>query len=1015
MTTRFKRETRNMTLGDAENYVRTKLREEGFEVPDELPIFERDVLKAHENYVSLLGNNLFAHMTGGVTADMLRLGNLVPGTFGGVARQAKVQFEMPMARLEGLVRAGRDSQDAYLKLQDRIAQFESKAANQRVREYDRVALAMAYLERGLTGTDIPAEQLARSLDSVVESSARLGRTVGEETTRLNKRAAALATERETTERVWAALRLEEFDMLDQFIEGQKMEAIAEGQARRAADPRTWDRETANWDKARRGLFEGEPIEDLGSGIWKHEHRTPPMRLGNRVVEGEMVTTYWKVMDDRVVGFRVIDEAGSVVAQTDAAFQRQGIGLDLIIAQWKAAGVTDIASVQRMVAENVLTPASVNLNKRAARRILGVDPEAIKDALSRGQLYIGKDETIYTKDHVLRRAGRKLRVLDDIDGELRELDSLRNELDDLRAGPEQATVRQQQAATAFDRAGVKLAKAEQATLRRSEREAAKQATVVERARARMTEAVGEYNRAMAEVEGAWSEMKPAISFEAEGKAGLRQVQIPGLGGVSAHPFVAEELEYMFRGRTPGWLAAEWRKYVLGPWKRWATYRNPGFHVRNNFGAWFNNKLGGVDTLDETFSFRVNMARGDKGGWYSRPVSSAEWQRLGFGNIAGISHMEGRMTYGQVSEMLADMGIGRANTTATAITMGGEGLTAKGRGAVGSVFQNLDRKLRNVGGLTEDFHRVSAWSAGMRHTGGDVYGARGFVMVRHGDYSDLTEAEDHIRDLIPFYKWMRTNTPYQFRMLAENPGLLTAVTDKSQTFVYEVQGKDRYDSERNLPQWMKQAYRVPVPEGVPVLGGETLMFDLPFSDLYNGLRDYLSSGLPYVRNVVESYGIKQSVYTGAPLGERMVPLSGVWNAPIIRDVLQALPWAQEGPDGKTYIPDQLDNVLAGVPLYARYRNWMLSDPSRVEHRTSAIFSAMLGFSFRAEDATAAEAAFYYEELLPTISRLKSMGYEFPTAEDLETMGTNVLGYGQAPTIATMFPTGVGPTLAPLETAA
>jgi len=114
----------------------------------------------------------------------------------------------------------------------------------------------------------------------------------------------------------------------------------------------------------------------------------------------------------------------------------------------------------------------------------------------------------------------------------------------------------------------------------------------------------------------------------------------------------------------------------------------------------------------------------------------------------------------------------------------------------------------------------------------------------------------------------NVPYQFRMLAENPGL-TAGLDKAETFAYNVQGLDRQKEEAKMPEWMKRGFHLPIPKGVPIFGSPDhtnyAMFDLPYADLYNGLRDYLSAGLPVIRNIVESYGIKQSVFTGAPLGK------------------------------------------------------------------------------------------------------------------------------------------------------
>jgi hypothetical protein len=39
---------------------------------------------------------------------------------------------------------------------------------------------------------------------------------------------------------------------------------------------------------------------------------------------------------------------------------------------------------------------------------------------------------------------------------------------------------------------------------------------------------------------------------------------------------------------------------------------------------------------------------------------------------------------------------------------------------------------------------------------------------------------------------------------------------------------------------------------------------------------------------------------------------------------------------------------------------------------------------EQVTAAEAAFYYEEVYPTLQAYKDMGYTFPSVEDMRTAG-------------------------------
>jgi hypothetical protein len=294
---------------------------------------------------------------------------------------------------------------------------------------------------------------------------------------------------------------------------------------------------------------------------------------------------------------------------------------------------------------------------------------------------------------------------------------------------------------------------------------------------------------------------------------------------------------------------------------------------------------------------------------------------------------------------------------------------------------------MGSSVEDFHRVAAWGRGMAASNGDTYGARAFVMMRHGDYADLTGSEDFIRDLVPFYKWQRTNIPYQIRMLAENPAKLSLVHDKIPGLAYDLQGIDRRQAELSQPDWMKESTAIPIPSWVPVVGSKGpdalkyAMFDLPYTDLYNGLNDYMSSGLPVVRNVLESYGFKQTLFSGKSLTGKYVPLSGVFNLPGVRDILSTAKLAQKGADGQLYMEDKLQNVLMGWPIFSRFRNFTESDPTRVDQRVGGLFSMMAGVGIREGDYTQTELDFYYNEVRPLLDQYKSLGIQLPTTDQLQ----------------------------------
>lgn len=516
----------------------------------------------------------------------------------------------------------------------------------------------------------------------------------------------------------------------------------------------------------------------------------------------------------------------------------------------------------------------------------------------------------------------------------------------------------------------------------------------RLRSQVEFAMAEANRALAEAKGLRARLKPAlVKVEQGNMTGLTQLRVPGLQGYAMPAYIADEWHFLLDRHGPGRLRDDWRRFVVGPWKRWATYRWPGFHVRNFFGAWFNNWLGGVGLPDYEFSWRVNRAREGIEKWAETAVDLKDFDRMNLGRIFG-KDARGKLTYRHVANFVGEHGIGRANTTAVlGVTDNMDAVNevydemAKGAGKKARrALKRADLGMRAVGTSVEDYMRTAAWAHGLTITEGDVYGARAFTMMRHGDYSDLTDQEDIIRDLVPFYKWMRTNTPYQIRMLAENPAMLTLV-DKAKNYAYDVQGLDRAEAELQQPKWLRQSFAVPIPSWVPFIGSkgpDALKFavlDLPYSDLYNGLQDYLSSVLPVGRNLLESYGFKQTLFSGRPLSGRMQPLAGAFNLPGVRDMLSAFGLAAKGEDGQLYIEDRLQNVLMAFPIYSRFRNFVEGDPERTEQRLGSFLSMVAGVGVREGDATAAELDFYYNEIEPILQAYRDMGVVFPSVDDFQ----------------------------------
>ncbi|MCM3746514.1 hypothetical protein M3223_04015 [Paenibacillus pasadenensis] len=99
----------------------------------------------------------------------------------------------------------------------------------------------------------------------------------------------------------------------------------------------------------------------------------------------------------------------------------------------------------------------------------------------------------------------------------------------------------------------------------------------------------------------------------------------------------------------------------------------------------------------------------------------------------------------------------------------------------------------------------------------------VRQAHFDYQDITPAERQIfARVIPFYRWMRNNIPFQVANFAMHPARYAAL-EKARDNAIEMQGMD----DSNTPDYMKESFAVPISGD----GGKGYMLglNLPIGDL------------------------------------------------------------------------------------------------------------------------------------------------------------------------------------------
>lgn len=507
---------------------------------------------------------------------------------------------------------------------------------------------------------------------------------------------------------------------------------------------------------------------------------------------------------------------------------------------------------------------------------------------------------------------------------------------------------------------------------------------------------EVNKLQANYHTKVNDIRPAleaVSPEKGIRRGWKAVEVRGFEGVAMPKYIATEFENAVRKQGLQGVNRYFRD-VTNVWKRMATIYWPGFHIRNNYGAMFNNWLAGTTARDYRWMGSVRKGSDDI-------VPANFLKRYNLGHWA--QNFDETPTWADVKVLVSESGVTGSNITLDSRNM----VDVIGRNAgIKSSGEKLSAKVSNSkvvrGGahvaeksaeLSENLHRTAGFLSALRQNGGDIYGARMSTMMRHGDYADLTDFEfKTAKTLLPFYKWMRTNFPYQLRQLIENPAKQLA-TVKAGNAAFEVQGIDPDEAKRSMPEWLRQGqFAIPIGKPDNKKAMNLMIADLPMADLYTGMNEYLSAFLPTVRPFLESFGTEKATFTGAPLTGEMKEVEGWMAMPGIRDLLSASGLAKEK-DGSLFISDKLENILQGVPVYSRFRNFVMADETRVKGRMNTLASVFTGVGLRPideETMTAVERSFYYDEIQPAIEQAQEMGWVFPDKDQVSDVVYSQLGF-------------------------
>jgi hypothetical protein len=173
----------------------------------------------------------------------------------------------------------------------------------------------------------------------------------------------------------------------------------------------------------------------------------------------------------------------------------------------------------------------------------------------------------------------------------------------------------------------------------------------------------------------------------------------------------------------------------------------------------------------------------------------------------------------------------------------------------MFTNkLQRIGNNMAQGSEIRLRFSAYIDGVNKYN-DLGAAMDQVHLLHFDYADLSDAENWVRRLVPFYTWMRRNVPLQMRTMVLQPG-------KIQRFLYANQEFQNAFAAEGDESWLNQF----IPEYLDNQNG----FVTKFKFLDNNVGAYLR--LPF-EDVNRLFSVN-----GLPRKEEFVNMLGPFTIPL-----------------------------------------------------------------------------------------------------------------------------------------
>ena len=248
------------------------------------------------------------------------------------------------------------------------------------------------------------------------------------------------------------------------------------------------------------------------------------------------------------------------------------------------------------------------------------------------------------------------------------------------------------------------------------------------------------------------------------------------------------------------------------------------------------------------------------------------------------------------------------------------------------------------------------------GGDVARAHQLITKYHFDYSDITNVERRIKDVIPFYTWQKNVIPVLFESIGTKP--------QAWGRLLQVKREVELHSPRQglVPDYYGENMGIRMPFKIPGMRGGRVyaLPDLPFRDVQRYLKEPtspirgpLESAFPWVKLPAEIWAKKQT-FADIPFSGRYQQVPTWGKIPGLMPLLAGLGKAKRAKDGTWRMRDNdIYAVDQFVPFFGRMRRLFPNEQAKQRRLLTTWISTVFGGGFRVNDPWEKKAQFIKDQ--------------------------------------------------------